>query len=217
MHHVFVRLPEPEKLRVLYLTADPDPERPLRTDAEVNNVLKALRGARHRDLIDLQQRPAATPQDIMDGVNDLRPHVIHFSGHGGGQGLSFDTASLEEPHTSNLSFDVLARVIGATDTPPTLVVLNACDTLDGAELLLEVAPVVIAMADEVGDITAGLFASQFYAAIASAQSVGSALRQAKAMMAANFLEHADLPQHLSRAGVDIDTLILVRPEEPDAG
>ena len=213
VRHVYVREPEPEKLRVLYLTASPELDSPLRTDAEVNNVLKALRGAKHRDLIKLHLRPAATPQDLMDGINDVRPHVIHFSGHGGGRGLLFDNGSLEEPEGRTMPFDLLARFLGATDTPPTLIVLNACDTLDGSELLLEVAPVVIAMADSVGDMAAGVFATQFYAGIASAQSIGAALRQAKAIMEAALLDDADLPQHVAREDTDVDGVVLVRPPQ----
>jgi len=213
VRHIYVREPEPEKLRVLYLTASPELVSPLRTDAEVNNVLVALRGAKHRELIELHLRPAARPQDLMDGINDLRPHVVHFSGHGGGRGLLFDNASLDAPEGTEVSFDLLARLLGATDTPPKLIVLNACETLDGADLLLEVAPVVVAMLDSVGDMAAGVFATQFYAAIASAQSVGAALRQAKAMMAAALLDDANLPQHVARADVDVDKLVMVRLSE----
>lgn len=211
VRHVYIREPEPEKLRVLYLTASPEPDSPLRTDAEINNVLKALRGAKHRDLIELHLRPAATPQDLMDGINDVRPHVIHFSGHGGGRGLLFDNASLDRPQGREMSFDLLAQFLGATDTPPSLLVLNACDTLNGSELMLEVAPVIVAMADSVGDMAAGVFATQFYAGIASAQSVGASLRQAKATMQSALLSDADLPQYVVRADVDIDKLILVCP------
>ena len=210
VRHVYVREPEPERLRVLYLTASPELDNPLRTDAEINNVLKALRGAKHRDLIELHLRPAATPQDLMDGINDVRPHVIHFSGHGGGGGLLFDNASLDRPEGLEMPFNLLARFLGATDTPPSLLVLNACDTLDGSELMLEVVPVIVAMADSVGDMAAGVFATQFYAGIASAQSVGAAIRQAKAIMESALMSDADLPQHVARADVDIDKLVLVR-------
>ena len=40
VRHVLEREPEPEKLRVLYLTSSPELGDPLRVDAEVNNVLK---------------------------------------------------------------------------------------------------------------------------------------------------------------------------------
>ena len=82
--------------------------------------------------------------------------------------------------------------------------------------MLEVAPVVVAMADSVGDMAAGVFATQFYAGIASAQSVGAALRQAKAIMEAALLDDADLPKYVARADVDIDKLILVRPTSASA-
>jgi hypothetical protein len=211
VRHVFVRPPEPEKLRVLYLTTNPDPAGPLRTDAEVSEVLRALRGAKHRDLVDVIQRPAATAQDLLDGINDVRPHVVHFAGHGGGDGLLFDTA---DPHGTDgqmVAFDLLAKLLGATDTPPTLLVLNACDTLDGADLLLEVVPVVIAMSDSVADVSAGVFAKQFYAGIASAQSIGASLRGAKAIMEVALLDDADLPTCVTRSDTDIDTIVLVRP------
>lgn len=213
VRHIYVREPEPEKLRVLYLTTNPETASPLRTDAEVNNVLKALRGAKHRDAIELHLRPAATPQDLLDGINDVRPHVIHFSGHGGSRGLLFDNASVDAPEGQDMTFDLLAKFLGATDTPPTLLVLNACDTLDGADLLLEVVPIVVAMADSVADMAAGVFATQFYASIASAQSVGAALRGAKAIMESALLDDADLPQHVARADTDIDTVVLVCPTE----
>ncbi|MEY9768570.1 CHAT domain-containing protein [Sinorhizobium fredii] len=90
-----------------------------------------------------------------------------------------------------------------------MLVMNACDTLDGAETILPAVPIVIAMAEPIGDVAATVFATQFYAAIASAQSVGSALRQAKVRMRSASLEDAKLPEHLARDGQDIDKLVLV--------
>jgi hypothetical protein len=73
--------PKPEVLRVLYLTANP--ELNLRTEVEVRNVRQAVRAATHRDLIEIIPMPAATPEDLLDGLNDVRPHVIHLSSHAG--------------------------------------------------------------------------------------------------------------------------------------
>ncbi|MEM5584665.1 CHAT domain-containing protein [Roseibium sp. AS2] len=111
-----------------------------------------------------------------------------------------------------MEFDILAELLDATDLPPKLLVMNACNTLDGSDILLEAVPVLIAMSDTVGDAGAGVFASQFYAAIASAQSVGSALRQAKAMMKQALLrEDAELPQILSRPDTDPNEVVLIKP------
>jgi len=211
VHHVFFRDPEPERLRVLYLTSSPGNEAPLRVDAEVNNVLKALRSAKHRDLVDLQHRPAAGPQDLIDAINDHRPHVIHFSGHGAATGLLFDTNDLEPTDGQFLDFEPLATLLKATSFPPTLIVLNACHSEGGAEILLEAAPVVIAMSDTVGDMSAGLFATHFYAAIGGAQSIASAVDQAKAMIAIALPDTPDLIVVSVREGYDAHDIQLVKP------
>lgn len=227
VRYVMVQEPKPEPLRVLYLTANPEAtervfENPdgsilrentwLRTEAEVRSVQNALRGSKYRDLVDLKHRPAATFQDLLDGINDVRPHIVHFSGHGGEQTLLLDNGSADAPEGKVLPFDLLVETLAATDTPPTMLVLNACDTLEGADLILPAVPVVIAMSAEIGDAAASVFATQFYAAIASAQSVGSSLRQAKLAMRAASLDDAILPEHIAREGVEIDGLILVKTE-----
>lgn len=211
VHFVHIRQPEPEKLRVLYLTANPAMD--LRIDVEVRQVQQALRGAKYRDLVTIEHRPAATFQDLMDGLNDVHPHIVHFSGHGGGESLLMDGGALESPSEHKLSFQLLVKALDATDTPSTLLVLNACDTLDGADAILPAVPVVIGMSDELPDLAAILFAQQFYAALASGQSVDSALKQAKVAIDAAMVDDAasDLPQCIARADVDISSLVLVRP------
>lgn len=222
---VMVREPQPEKLRVLYLTANPEAieqefQNPdgsivkesawLRTEAEVRGVKQALRGSRYRELVDFDHRSAATYEDLVEGINDLRPHIVHFSGHGGSKGLLFDNGSVDAPEGRALSFSILAETLAATDEPPTLLVLNACDTLEGGDAILPAVPVIIAMSDSIADAAAALFATRFYAAVAAAQSVGSSLRQAIAAMRAASLEDADLPQISVRDGIDVDQLILVK-------
>lgn len=212
IRHVLVREPEPEKLRVLYLTASPMTEGaiPLRVDAEVNNVLKVLRAAKYRDLVDLQHRPAAAVEDLLNGLNDHRPHVVHFSGHAGG-GLLFDNASLIDAGEQLVGYKAVARLLTATDQPPTLIVLNACETVEGATEMLEAAPVVIAMSDTVGDASAAVFATQFYGAVAAAQPIGVAVDQARAMIQVALPEEPDLITVFAVDDVDPYAVSLVKP------
>jgi hypothetical protein len=209
VRHIIERQPEPEKLRVLYLTSSPNLDDPLRVDAEVNNVLKRMRSVKHRDLIELHHRPAATPEDLLNGLNDLRPHVIHFSGHGNGDGLLFDDALIETPIGQMMDFTRLRRILEATNFPPTLLVLNACRSLEGAAVLLEAVPVLIAMPDSVADLSASLFAGHFYSAIGGAQSVGHAVAQAREMIEQALPGEPDLIEIRAAKGIDVDTLILV--------
>jgi len=208
VHYVMVQPPKPEVLRVLYMTANPEMD--LRTEVEVRDVQQAVKRALHRDLIDVQYRPAATPEDLLDGLNDVRPHVVHFSGHAGDAAVLFDNASVDSPAGHEVPFELLARALTATDDPPTLLVLNGCDTLDGAEVLLEATPVVIAMATEISDLAASAFAARFYAAVASAQPIGPALRQGAVVLDLMGLDEGWKPNLLSRDDVAVDDLVLVQ-------
>ncbi len=175
--------PKPEDLRVLYLAANPHGD--LRVDVEVRAVREAVERALYRDQISIDHRPAATPEDLLDGINRSRPHVVHFAGHAGGRSLLFDDALIRDEGDQTdgtdigrpINFALLARALGATAQPPKMLVLNACDTLDGAESLLDVVPVVIAMASSVSDLAAGVFAARFYAAVGAGQSVQAAIDQ----------------------------------------
>lgn len=230
VRYVDVRTPEPEPLRVLYLTANPEADdvtethadgsttttsRYLRLDREIREVQLTLRGAKYRDLVAVEHRPAATAEDLIDALNDIRPHLVHFSGHGWSGGIVFDNGSLEDPQKHPVEFDLLAQVLQATSTPPRVLVLNACETLDGADLLLPAVPVIIAMSDTIDDTAAIVFARRFYAAIASAQPVGIALAQAQAAMRLTTPDDADLPQVAVRDDIDADSLVLVRPPGTD--
>ncbi|PMQ18524.1 CHAT domain-containing protein [Glutamicibacter arilaitensis] len=225
IRYVPVQAPKPEPLRVLYLTANPDfvettkmnPDGSvestgtwLRVDQEVRQVKDMLKRSKYRDLVSLEHLPAATSMDLLDGLNEHRPHVVHFSGHANALGLHMenDQGTIEG---SSLDFDLLARLLGSTDEPPRLLVLNACESLAGADDLLQTVPTVIAMSDSINDASAVVFASRFYAAIASAQSVASCLAQAKAAMEAASLDGSHLPEARCREDVDLSNLVLVKP------
>ena len=198
------------KLRVLYLLANPQSQGALRTDAEFRLVQEEIRGSKYRDKIDLIISPAADAKNILRGLNDYRPQIVHFSGHGGKGSIWLDDGKLAKSIGGAMRFDLLVKALSATDSPPRLLVLNACDTLAGAEALLEVVEVVIAMAESVSDVGAATFAAQFYAAIASAQSTSVALNQGKVAMEAASLADARLPQMIHRKSVDPKKQVLVK-------
>jgi CHAT domain-containing protein len=143
-------------------------------------------------------------------LNDKRPHVVHFSGHGGGKALEFDDGEVIDPEGIPVSFDRLARALAATNSPPVALVLNACDTLEGAEVLLEAVAVVVATTTDISDLAANLFAAQFYRAIASGQSVRAALEQARFAIDVLASGEGDVIATLARDNVNLDELVLVK-------
>lgn len=225
IRYIEVHPPKPEPLRVLYLTANPESvettkEHPdgtvettgvwLRVDQEVRQVRDMLKRTKYRDLVTVEHMPAATSMDLLEGLNEHRPHVVHFSGHANALGLLMENDQ-GTTEGDDLDFGLLARLLGATDDPPRLLVLNACESLAGADDLLQTVPTVIAMSDSINDASAVVFAGRFYAAIGSAQSVASALEQAKVAMDAASLEGSHLPEARSRDDVDLRSLVLVSP------
>lgn len=81
VRYVLSRLPDPkpEKLRILMLGASSDGE--LRIGREMKRIKDAVRSSLHRDAIEFEMKPAATIDDLLDGISQFRPHFIHFSGH----------------------------------------------------------------------------------------------------------------------------------------
>jgi hypothetical protein len=198
------------KLKVLYLTAAPGAQGPIRTDAEFRKVQHAIRGSKFRDKIELIASPAADAKSILDGINDYRPQIVHFSGHGGRKSIWLDDGKVKNSIGQSMEFGLLAGVLGATSSPPTLLVLNACETTVGAEILLSAVKAVVAMSDSISDEAAATFAEQFYAAIASAQPVSIALAQGKIAMKTAKLKDANLPHIIVRKDVDSKKLTLIK-------
>lgn len=222
---VEVRPPDPEPLRVLYATSNPEAVETtvvhadgsevtdgvwLRVERERRAVARKLKGSKYRDLVDILPLYAATSADLLEAMNDHRPHVIHFSGHAAAWGLLMESEDGTDDG-EELGYSLLARLLGATDTPPRMVVLNACHSLTGADDLLRTVPVVIGMSDSFDDSTAIVFAASFYSAVASAQSVATALEQGRVAVEIASLAGSDLPTVRARDGVDLQTLVLVRP------
>lgn len=221
IRRVAVRPAEPEKLRVLYLTASPEATETtvvhpdgtvdttgvwLRVDRECARSRKSSAAAdtATRSPSNTSQRP---PAWICLTVSTITAHTSSISPATHLRSASCWTTRAAPRNASSSS----SHCSHGSSGPPTLVVLNACESLAGADDLLETVPAVIGMADSIADTAAVVFAARFYAAIASAQSVASAAEQGRAAMATASLDGADLPEIRTRDDVDASTMILVVP------
>lgn len=196
------------RLSVLYLTADPDKSNPLRVDAEVRRVQEAIRASEFRDNIGVEYRPAANLETLLNGLNECKPQIIHFSGHGDMDGIAMDNADVGGRADEALSFSLLAKAVAATDTPPRLVVLNSCESSGARKSLLKAGLIIVSMKTSVSDIAAVAFAPRFYAAIAGGQSVKMAFEQGKVAVEAASIRESDTPQLFHPKDVDPRKLFL---------
>jgi CHAT domain len=206
-----LRPPQPEPLRILYLTAASRGD--LRVDEEMRRVKAGVQAATHRDLVQIEHKPAATSLDLLDGLTRFKPHVVHFSGHADETVLVFDTGSDNPGPGQRMSAGGFARAISAVDAPPTLVVLNACRSEAQLSGLLDAVPLAIGMSDNIGDADAMAFAARFYATVADGQSVEGAYRVAKVAMELSGLPDADLPILVNDPAVNPAKVVLVIPQQ----
>lgn len=196
------------QLRLAFLTTNPDPTASLRTDVEMRQVTQVLERSRNRDHVDIAHYPAAQFSDLLAAINEFKPNVLHFSGHGGAQAIVFDGGDLKHPEEVIIDYDDLRRTLTATASPPILLVHNACSTLTGAELLLHAVRFVVAMKDSIPDSTATAFSTQLYSALASGQPISKAVEQGRLAAKALGLPEPELPELLSADGHDGSETIL---------
>lgn len=205
-----IRAPKPEKLRILMLAASSEGD--LRVGREQKRIRRAVESALHRDLVELDVRPSATAEDLLDGISKFRPHIVHFSGHSNDDLIVLED-ELDQPHTGVVvSAGAFANAVAATDTPPLLVVLNSCNSASQIDALVDrVAPFAIGMSVEIGDGDAITYAAQFYAAVANGQSIQSAHLLGRAALELAGLAGQDLPTLAHADDVDPSQTVLVVP------
>src|SRR4051794_31921242 len=71
-----------DKVKVLFLAANPAGTKPLKLDEEIRQITVKVRAAEYRDALELISRWAVRPDDLLQALLEVKPHVVHFSGHG---------------------------------------------------------------------------------------------------------------------------------------
>lgn len=200
----------PEKITVVFFAADPgsDKSNRLLLDEEARLIGEKIRASEHRDVLEFHTRWAVRPMDVFQAMNELKPTIVHFSGHG----TSADTLVLQDdqgnPKHVPLEGIVSAMAIGSENLK--LVFFNTCHSFNQAEACIRHIPAAIGMNRDVGDLPARFFAAQFYSAIGFGHSVQRAFHQAKALVAMEFPGEEAIPEVYEQ---DEGSLVLVRPSE----
>lgn len=187
-------------LRVAYLVTNPEPAATLNTLQEAKQVLKVIEASSLASKIELRPFLAPSFDDLIDALNRFKPHLVHFSGHGGDETLLFDNENIGDSGGTVLDFDTVAELLDAVDFKPKGLVLMACDTVDGADKFLESTDFVIAMADSIDDDAASEFSVRFYKSISSGVGLESAVKQGKLSLKSKGYADSDLPTLISGNG-----------------
>lgn len=202
----------PEEVAVLFLASAPEDQTALRLDKEAREIEKRVRASEHRDSIYFRARMARQLVDLLDDLNEVRPAILHFSGHGAESGLAFEN---EAGSTEALDNVMLGRLLDAAGRGVRLILLNSCDSASQAELAVQHVDLAIGMDASIDDADAKVFAGQFYNSLGFGHSVADAFRQARVHVELTG-GNADVPQLFSADGVDPETVVLVNPDSAEA-
>ncbi len=202
---------ETQKIRVLFLAANPTSTPRLAIDEEMYAIEQKVRAAKHRDELVFQSAWAVRPDDLLQLLNQHKPHIVQFSGHGSSQGLCLAGDNGQERF---VTAQALKSLFTTLKDNIRLVFLNACYSREQAQALIETIDCVIGMKESIRDDAATAFASSFYRAISSERSVQNAFEQGKVSLLLEEIPQEDIPELLVKDGVDAKEMILIAPSNP---
>lgn len=201
----------PEKIVVAFFASDPGSTsgNRLLLDEEVRSIQQNIRMSEHRDAVKLESKWAVRPKDILQAFNELKPTVVHFSGHGS----DMDELVLQDDqgNPKYVSKDAIVQTMSLLSDSVKLVFFNTCFSYNQAMACVQHVHAAIGMNTSIGDDAARVFAAQFYSAIGFGLSIPAAFKQAKAALMLEGIPEESTPELYLRDGVEEDELILVRP------
>ena len=161
--------------KILVLTANPIGSDRLRLDKEVREIGEGLRRSAQREQFQLEQRWAVRLQDLHRALLDVKPQIVHFSGHGAGEGgLMLEDEQGKATFVSTAMLQELFKLFAVVGVE--CVVLNACYSEAQAIVISQHIPFVIGMPDWVNDRLSIAFSVAFYDAIGDGQDYEFAFR-----------------------------------------
>lgn len=152
--------PEKQKLRILFLVADPSNAAKLHLTKELQEVRDKLAGNLYFEMVD---KLAVKPDDVLQTIMTYKPHIVHFSGHGEDSGeLCFED---ELGKAKPIPPEALASLFSLVTDYVKCVVVNTCYAEKQARALAQYVPVVIGTKKEISDSAAIKFSTGFYTAL----------------------------------------------------
>ncbi|MEG4984675.1 AAA-like domain-containing protein [Microcoleus sp. BR0-C5] len=162
------------KKTILFLAANPKNTTPVDLQKEAKEIAEGLQRSKKGDKFQLEQQWAVTPREMQRAILDYQPEIVHFSGHGAGEGglaLEDEAGQIKLVNTK-----ALAALFEAFKEYVECVILNACYSEVQAEAIARHIPYVIGMNQAVGDRAAREFAVGFYDTLAAGESIERAYK-----------------------------------------
>jgi CHAT domain-containing protein len=200
----------PPEVAVLFLAASPEDQPPLRLDKEIREIERRVRASDYREAIYFKTRMARQLSDLIQDLNEVKPAIVHFSGHGSNAELFFED---EDGNSHTLDNETLSKLLSAAPAGIRLAVFNSCESATQAQIAVKNVDVAIGMNTTIGDTDAKVFAGQFYNSLGFGLSVAEAFAQATLQIELEgSARGAAVPELFCAEGIDPEVIALVNPE-----
>ncbi len=186
------------KMRVLLLSANPLDTPRLAIDEEFHRITEKVQLSKDRDILDLIPCGATRPDDLLQYLNQYRPHIVHFSGHGSSAGEIILAA--EGGGSVRVAPAALGQLFHAMQDDIQVVVLNACWSAVQAHAINQHVDWVVGMRRTISDEAAAFFAGAFYRALGFQRTVPEAFEQGRTILTLQGFTDSDVPELLVRPG-----------------
>jgi len=165
----------PKIIKILFLTANPEDSTRLRLDEEEREIEHRIMLVQKKDQFLLIKKGAVRTSDLQLYLNQEKPTIVHFSGHGSQE----HQIVLEDKlgNSVEVPIEALERVFQALKDNVRCVVLNACYSLEQAKAINKNIDFVIGMSGSIDDHAAIAFSYAFYLALALGRSIKNAFDQ----------------------------------------
>lgn len=193
-------------MRILFVAANPSVTTPLRLGEELREIEAKLERSSLREDIQLNSAFATRPGDLLQQMGKIRPHVLHFSGHGAETGEIVMEA--DDGRAKPVTAAALKALFEAFRPELQVVLLNACFSSTQANAFVDTVDAVVGMNSSIGDKAAIVFAAAFYQALGFGRSVAEAFKQGTTAILLEGISEANTPVLLHRPSTDPSMLTL---------
>jgi hypothetical protein len=197
------------KTTILFLAANPDGVTKLALDKECRAIREKIRASDFPKSLELKTEWAVRPDDLLQYLNEYRPHVVHFSGHGSASEELILHDAFDQPMP--VSVAALRALFTALKDNIRLVMLNACYSRPQGEAVVELIDCAVGMKKAIGDQAAIVFAASFYRALGFGRSVKEAFDQGRTALLLEGIPEENTPELLVKKGVDASSVFLAGP------
>jgi hypothetical protein len=190
---------------ILFLSANPKGSMLLRLNEEEREIKERLRLAGYGK-VPIQSTGAARPRDMQQAMLDVKPQIVHFSGHGAEkEGLVFEDAVGQAKLVDAVALSDLFKLFSSRVE---CVILNSCYSEFQANEISQHIDYVIGMKKEIGDQAAIEFSVGFYTALGAGESIEFAY-----LLGCNAIQLAGLSEE--KTPILIRKIAPQKPHPPD--